>query len=71
MVTGIIDGFVYLGTSAQAFYFGKALPVGDAAKLASNWAVWPQAMLPVAAIGLVLCLTIWNARPKNNTAAAH
>ncbi len=71
VVTGIIDGFVYLGTSAQAFYFGKALPVGDAAKLASNWAVWPQAMLPVAIIGLVLCLTIWNARPKNSNAAAH
>jgi hypothetical protein len=23
-------------------------------------------MLPVAAIGTILCLTIWNARPKPN-----
>ncbi len=69
VVTGIIDGFVYLGSSAQAFYFGKALPVGDAAKAPSAWSVWPGAMLPVAIIGLILCLTIWNARPKHSNAA--
>jgi OPA family glycerol-3-phosphate transporter-like MFS transporter len=64
VVTGIIDGFVYLGTGVQAFYYGRALPKGDAAADPANWAVWPGAMLPVAAIGLVLCLSIWNARPK-------
>ena len=66
VVTGIIDGFVYLGTGVQAFYYGRSLPKGDAAADPANWAVWPGAMLPVAAIGLVLCLTIWNARPKPN-----
>ena len=71
VVTGIIDGFVYLGSAAQAYYFSRALPVGDAAKVASNWSVWPQAMLPVAVIGLVLALTIWNARPKSASNAAH
>jgi len=66
VVTGIIDGFVYLGTGVQAFYYGRSLPKGDAAADPANWAVWPGAMLPVAAIGLVLCLAIWNARPKPN-----
>jgi MFS transporter, OPA family, glycerol-3-phosphate transporter len=64
IVTGIIDGFVYLGTGVQAFYYSRALPVGDDAKDPTKWAVWPGAMIPVAAIGLVLCLTIWNARPQ-------
>lgn len=71
VVTGIIDGFVYLGSSAQAYYFSQKLPVGDSAKVAANWAVWPQAMLPVAVIGLILALSIWNARPKSGSPAAH
>ena len=66
VVTGIIDGFVYLGTGVQAFYYGRSLPKGEAAADPANWAVWPGAMLPVAVIGTVLCLTIWNARPKPN-----
>jgi OPA family glycerol-3-phosphate transporter-like MFS transporter len=64
IVTGIIDGFVYLGTGVQAFYYSRQLPVGDAAKSSANWAVWPGAMIPVAAVGLLLCVNIWNARPQ-------
>jgi OPA family glycerol-3-phosphate transporter-like MFS transporter len=48
----------------QAFYYGRALPKGEGAADPAQWGVWPGAMLPVAAVGLVLCLTIWNARPK-------
>jgi OPA family glycerol-3-phosphate transporter-like MFS transporter len=68
IVTGIIDGFVYLGTGVQAFYYGRALPKGDDAGQAANWSVWPGAMIPVAAVGLVLCLMIWNARPQKKAA---
>lgn len=64
VVTGIIDGFVYLGTATQAFLFGRILPKGDEAKLVANWEVWPQAMIPLALIGLLLCATVWNAKPK-------
>jgi OPA family glycerol-3-phosphate transporter-like MFS transporter len=64
IVTGIIDGFVYLGGGAQAFYYGRTLPTGDAAKSAENWAVWPSAMFPAALVGLVLCATIWNATAR-------
>jgi MFS transporter, OPA family, glycerol-3-phosphate transporter len=69
VVTGIIDGFVYLGSSAQGLYYAKALPAGDLAKDPANWKVWPQAMLPVAVIGLLLCMTIWNARPSKGASA--
>lgn len=69
VVTGIIDGFVYLGAGTQAFVYGATLPVGDAAKLAENWRVWPGAMLPVALVGLLLCTRIWNAKPKPRAAA--
>lgn len=65
LVTGVIDGFVYLGGGAQAFYYAVSLPKGDDAKLAENWVSWPGAMLPVVVIGLALCATIWNARPKS------
>lgn len=69
VVTGIIDGFVYLGAGSQAFVYGATLPAGDAAKLAENWRVWPGAMLPVALVGLLLCTRIWNAKPKPRAAA--
>lgn len=69
VVTGIIDGFVYLGSGAQAFYYGRSLPVGEEAKDPAHWAVWPAAMLPVALVGLGLCATIWNARPTKSAPA--
>jgi OPA family glycerol-3-phosphate transporter-like MFS transporter len=30
VVTGVIDGFVYLGTGTQALLYGRILPQGDA-----------------------------------------
>jgi OPA family glycerol-3-phosphate transporter-like MFS transporter len=66
LVTGIIDGFVYLGGGAQAFLYGMKLPKGDAAADPQNWTIWPGAMLPVAVVGLILCATIWNAKPKSS-----
>lgn len=65
MATGIIDGFVYLGTAAQAFLYGRLLPRGDAAKDPANWASWPTTMIPVALVGVLLALTLWNARPRS------
>jgi MFS transporter, OPA family, glycerol-3-phosphate transporter len=70
VVTGIIDGFVYLGSGAQAFIFGAILPTGDAAKNADAWTIWPIVMLPVAGAGLLFCSRVWNARPQK-AAAAH
>ncbi|MFM7283362.1 MAG: MFS transporter [Planctomycetia bacterium] len=64
LVTGIIDGFVYLGGGMQALLYAAYLPKGDEAKDAANWTIWPGAMLPVVVIGLLLCTRIWNARPK-------
>lgn len=66
IVTGVIDGFVYLGTGTQAFLYAKALPTGAAAKLTSSWKIWPMAMIPVAVVGLALCATIWNAKPQKS-----
>jgi MFS transporter, OPA family, glycerol-3-phosphate transporter len=68
IVTGIIDGFVYLGTGTQALLYARILPEGDAAKSASNWSQWPGAMLPLAFIGLLLCTRVWNAKPKPKAA---
>ncbi len=70
VVTGIIDGFVYLGTGTQALLYGHILPTGDAAKDPLAWASWPGAMIPVALVGLLLCTRIWNARPQRQAAAA-
>ena len=64
LVTGIIDGFVYLGTATQAFLFARILPKGEEAKDPAHWIQWPGAMVPVAVVGLGLCLLVWNARPK-------
>lgn len=69
VVTGIIDGFVYLGTGTQALLYGRILPQGDAAKDPSNWRSWPLAMVPVALVGLAFCAMVWNARPQKSTPA--
>ncbi|MCC6333432.1 MAG: MFS transporter [Myxococcales bacterium] len=64
MATGIIDGFVYLGTATQAFVYGRILPKNELAKDPANWVSWPVAMIPVAVLGLLLASRVWNARPK-------
>jgi OPA family glycerol-3-phosphate transporter-like MFS transporter len=69
LAVGIIDGFVYLGTAAQAVVLGNILPTGAAAKDPSAWWLWPAAMLPAALIGLGLATRLWNARPQRGGVA--
>ena len=80
IAVGIIDGFVYLGTAVMAFTYGELLPqeqFDDAGNLVGpvtdpdNWLVWPVAMIPVAAIGFVLALRVWNAKPQGKSAGGH
>jgi len=71
LVTGVIDGFVYLGTGTQAFFYGRTLPSGAAAHNLSAWTIWPGAMIPVAVVGLVLCTRVWHAKPQPRGAPAH
>jgi OPA family glycerol-3-phosphate transporter-like MFS transporter len=69
VAVGIIDGFVYLGTAFQAGVLKQILPEGDAQKDPANWSTWPLAMAPMALIGTVLALFVWNAKPKGKAAA--
>jgi len=52
---GMIDGFVYLGTAFQSFALGSLT--------SKSWSYWPLFLLPFAAIGFLLSLRIWNAKP--------
>ena len=76
MAVGIIDGFVYLGSTAQSFIYGAMLPAAkvrdsqgclvnnpEAAKI-ENWTIWPYAMIPIALVGFLLTLRIWNAKAR-------
>lgn len=69
IATGIIDGFVYLGTGAQSLLYARLLPSGDLAKDPLQWAVWPLVMMPIAVVGLLLATRVWNAKPKAASAA--
>ncbi len=79
VAVGLIDGFVYLGSTAQSFIYGATLPAAkirdsagclvpnpEAAKIES-WHVWPYAMIPVALVGFLLTLRIWNAKPRKDS----
>jgi OPA family glycerol-3-phosphate transporter-like MFS transporter len=83
MAVGIIDGFVYIGSTIQSFVYGAYLPASkirdaqgclvpnpDAAN-ADNWRVWPYAMIPVALVGFLLTLRIWNAKPTRGGGGGH
>ncbi len=72
VATGLIDGFVYLGTSIQAILYGRLLPIKGtpAAQESDNWLAWPVAMIPVALIGLVFSVRLWNARVTPKVAVA-
>jgi len=77
IAVGIIDGFVYLGTAFMSLTYAIVLPreqldaagkIVGAATDPANWLAWPIAMIPMAAIGLVLALRVWKAKPKPKTA---
>jgi OPA family glycerol-3-phosphate transporter-like MFS transporter len=54
--SGIIDGFVYVGSSLQSFGVGY-LTEGH------HWNRWPLFLMPFAAIGIILAVSIWNELP--------
>jgi OPA family glycerol-3-phosphate transporter-like MFS transporter len=62
--TGIVDGIVYMGTAFQSFIIGRMTPTGEAAADPTRWSKWPIFLVPVAVVGFILALRIWNARPK-------
>jgi MFS transporter, OPA family, glycerol-3-phosphate transporter len=83
VAVGLIDGFVYLGSTAQSFLYGATLPASkirdasgclvpnpEAAKI-DNWSIWPYAMIPVALVGFLLTLRIWNAKPRSGGSSGH
>jgi OPA family glycerol-3-phosphate transporter-like MFS transporter len=53
--SGIVDGFVYLGSGIQSFSLGYLTTW--------NWHYWPVFLMPFALIGMVLALRIWNELP--------
>lgn len=61
--TGMIDGFVYLGTAFQSFALGYITT--------KNWYNWPTFLLPFSIIGFLLLLKIWNAKPKASRSGSH
>ena len=77
IAVGIIDGFVYLGTAVMSFTYAIVLPeeqldaaggiIGAAADPV-NWKAWPLAMVPMALLGLVLAIRLWNATPARSSA---
>jgi OPA family glycerol-3-phosphate transporter-like MFS transporter len=69
IAVGIIDGFVYAGTAVMSFTYARILPDGEVARDPAAWIHWPTSMIPIALLGLVLALRLWNARPQKATVA--
>jgi OPA family glycerol-3-phosphate transporter-like MFS transporter len=67
--TGMVDGVVYMGTAVQSFIFGRITPTGELAADPTKWIQWPILLIPVAVIGFLLTLRIWNARPRPKASA--
>ncbi|HEY6461928.1 MAG TPA: MFS transporter [Polyangiaceae bacterium] len=58
--TGLLDGVQYLGSGLVGFGLGWLIDH-------YHWAIWPYALLPFSAVGALLMIGLWNARP----AASH
>ncbi|MCB9072108.1 MAG: MFS transporter [Bdellovibrionaceae bacterium] len=54
--SGILDGFVYLGSGLQSFCLGFLVT--------EDWSYWPYFMLPFAALAVVLAWRTWHALPE-------
>jgi OPA family glycerol-3-phosphate transporter-like MFS transporter len=69
LAVGVIDGFVYLGTSLQSVVLGAVLPKDGTAQAAdpAGWRSWPLVIVPAAVIGLLLATRLWNARPGSKS----
>jgi OPA family glycerol-3-phosphate transporter-like MFS transporter len=65
LAVGLIDGMVYLGFGVQSVILGFVLPTGEEQTDPANWRIWLLVILPVAVIGLLLSLRIWNAKPRS------
>ncbi|HTM58657.1 MAG TPA: MFS transporter, partial [Candidatus Udaeobacter sp.] len=59
---GMFDGMQYLGQSFVGWGLGSLLD-------RFGWGAWGSSMLGFAALGAVLMLTLWNARPRAHAAA--
>jgi OPA family glycerol-3-phosphate transporter-like MFS transporter len=72
VVTGVIDGFVYLGTGCQSFLYGRILPDKNdpGGRDPHAWLYWPGVMIPMVLVGLALCTRVWNAKPQPKGAVA-
>jgi OPA family glycerol-3-phosphate transporter-like MFS transporter len=53
--TGLIDGFVYLGTGCQSLALGYLTT--------RDWRLWPVFLAPFALAGFALLTRIWHAKP--------
>jgi OPA family glycerol-3-phosphate transporter-like MFS transporter len=53
--SGIVDGFVYLGTGIQSFSLGFLT--------SWDWHWWPVFLMPFALIGMYLAMRMWNELP--------
>jgi OPA family glycerol-3-phosphate transporter-like MFS transporter len=54
--SGIVDGFVYMGSSLQSFGIGHLTT-------AHGWIWWPLFLMPFAVLGMILAISIWHALP--------
>jgi OPA family glycerol-3-phosphate transporter-like MFS transporter len=66
--TGVIDGFVYIGTAMQS------VSIGYITTHTTNWVYWPLFLIPFSVIGFLLCLRIWKATAEKKAvqpASAH
>jgi OPA family glycerol-3-phosphate transporter-like MFS transporter len=59
--TGMLDGVQYIASGLTGFGLGWLLKH-------YHWGIWTWSLVPFAAIGALLMLRIWNARPERGGA---
>jgi MFS transporter, OPA family, glycerol-3-phosphate transporter len=54
--SGVVDGFVYLGSGLQSIVIGYLAP--------QNWLWWPFFLIPFTLLGLIFSIKMWHSLPE-------
>jgi OPA family glycerol-3-phosphate transporter-like MFS transporter len=62
--SGVVDGFVYLGSGLQSFMIGRLVTTTQSGGWGFGWGAWPLFIVPFTVMGLFFAARLWGTLPE-------